>query len=213
MDWIISNYKVEYQQALNLMESRVADIIKKKQTEAIWLLEHDDVYTAGTSASLSDLKDSKKIPVFYSNRGGKFTYHGPGQRVIYLMIKLERFNFDIRKYVSFLEQLTINTLDDFNISSHRSEKGIGVWTFEKERFGSSEPLNESKIASIGVRVRHKVAFHGIAVNISPNLKNFDGIISCGLRDIKMTSMANQGKEVTSADFDKSLKENFNSLIR
>ena len=212
MDWIISNYKVEYQQALNLMESRVAGIIKKKQTEAIWLLEHDDVYTAGTSASLSDLKDSKKIPVFYSNRGGKFTYHGPGQRVIYLMIKLERFNFDIRRYISFLEQLTINTLDDFNINSHRSEKGIGVWTFEKERFGSNEPLNESKIASIGVRVRHKVAFHGIAVNISPNLKNFDGIISCGLRDIKMTSMANQGKKVTAADFDNSLKENFNSLI-
>ena len=212
MDWIISNSKVEYQKALKLMETRVANIIKKKQNEAIWLLEHDDVYTAGTSANMSDLKDSKKFPVQYSNRGGKFTYHGPGQRVIYLMIKLERFNFDVRKYVSFLEELTIKTLDDFNISSHRSEKGIGVWTFEKEKFESSEPVNEFKIASIGVRVRQKVAFHGIAVNISPDLKNFDGIISCGLRDIKMTSMANQGKQVTSADFDNSLKENFNLLI-
>ena len=212
MDWIISSSKVEYQQAVNLMESRVANIIKKKQNEAIWLLEHDDVYTAGTSANLNDLKDSKKFPVFCSNRGGKLTYHGPGQRIIYLMIKLERFNLDVRKYVCFLEELTIKTLDDFNISCHRSEKGIGVWTYEKENFGFSKPLNELKIASIGVRVRQRVAFHGIAVNISPNLENFDGIIACGLQDVKMTSIANQGKQVSSADFDNSLKENFNLLI-
>ena len=212
MDWIVSNSAIEYQYALNWMEIRVAEIIAKKNDEAIWLLEHNDVYTAGTSADINDLKEPNKFPVVNTNRGGKFTYHGPGQRIIYVMIRMERFNLDVRKYAHFLEELVIKSLSDFNIACHRFERRIGVWTYGKLIPGLSNHLEHFKIASIGVRIRQKVAFHGIAVNICPNLKNFDGIIPCGLDDVTMTSIINQGEHVTTEQFDNAIKSNFHAIL-
>ena len=213
MDWITSKGLIEYQEALNRMESKVSKIINNERNEAIWLLEHSDVYTAGTSANIKDLKDRERFPVITTNRGGQFTYHGPGQRIVYLMIKLERFSFDVRKYVYFLEELVIRTLDDFSINTHRWEQAIGVWTQNDSTSDPEYRLKQYKIASIGIRVRRGVAFHGIAINMTPNIKNFDGITPCGLQDVRMTSVARQGMEISLSDFDESLKFNFDKLIK
>ena len=213
MDWITSKGLIEYQEALNRMESKVSKIINNERNETIWLLEHSDVYTAGTSANIKDLKDPKRFPVITTNRGGQFTYHGPGQRIVYLMIKLERFSFDVRKYVYFLEELVIRTLDDFSINAHRWEQAIGVWTQNDSTSDPEYRLKQYKIASIGIRVRRGVAFHGIAINMTPNIKNFDGITPCGLQDVRMTSVARQGMEISLSDFDESLKFNFDKLIK
>ena len=213
MDWITSKGLIEYQEALNRMESKVSKIINNERNETIWLLEHSDVYTAGTSANIKDLKDPKRFPVITTNRGGQFTYHGPGQRIVYLMIKLERFSFDVRKYVYFLEELVIRTLDDFSINTHRWEQAIGVWTQNDLTSDPEYRLKQYKIASIGIRVRRGVAFHGIAINMTPNIKNFDGITPCGLQDVRMTSVARQGMEISLSDFDESLKFNFDKLIK
>lgn len=213
MDWITSKGLIEYQEALNRMESKVSKIINNERNETIWLLEHSDVYTAGTSANIKDLKDPKRFPVITTNRGGQFTYHGPGQRIVYLMIKLERFSFDVRKYVYFLEELVIRTLDDFSINTHRWEQAIGVWTQNDSTSDPEYRLKQYKIASIGIRVRRGVAFHGIAINMTPNIKNFDGITPCGLQDVRMTSVARQGMEISLSDFDESLKFNFDKLIK
>jgi len=208
VDWIISKDLIDYQEAVKKMESRVASIIAEKENETIWLLEHPDVYTAGTSANFRDLKEPKRFPVITTNRGGQFTYHGPGQRILYAMIKLDRFNYDIRKYVHFLEELVIETLKDFGISSHRWKEGIGVWTYKTLKSEFNNQLDQYKIASIGVRVRRSVAFHGLAINISPNIQNFEGIIPCGIKNAKITSVFDQGIETNMADFDASLKFNF-----
>ena len=213
MDWITSKGLIEYQEALNRMESKVSKIINNERNETIWLLEHSDVYTAGTSANIKDLKDPKRFPVITTNRGGQFTYHGPGQRIVYLMIKLERFSFDVRKYVYFLEELVIRTLDDFSINTHRWEQAIGVWTQNDSTSDPEYRLKQYKIASIGIRVRRGVAFHGIAINMTPNINNFDGITPCGLQDVRMTSVARQGMEISLSDFDESLKFNFDKLIK
>ena len=139
--------------------------------------------------------------------------HGPGQRIVYVMINLGRFDYDIRKYVHFLEGLVIKTLKDFDITSHRWEKAIGVWTYKISASKSSDHLDQYKIASIGVRVRRKIAFHGLAINIAPNIQNFEGIIPCGIKNAKVTSVFDQGVETSMADFDKSLKSNFNKLLK
>ena len=212
MDWITSKGLIEYQEALNRMESKVSKIINNERNETIWLLEHSDVYTAGTSANIKDLIEPKRFPVITTNRGGQFTYHGPGQRIVYLMIKLERFSFDVRKYVYFLEELVIRTLDDFSINTHRWEQAIGVWTHNDSTSDPEYRLDRYKIASIGIRVRRGVAFHGIAINMAPNIKNFDGITPCGLQDVRMTSVARQGMQINLSDFDESLKFNFDKLI-
>ena len=213
MDWITSKGLIEYQEALDRMESKVSKIINNERNETIWLLEHSDVYTAGTSANIRDLKDPKRFPVITTNRGGQFTYHGPGQRIVYLMIKLERFRFDVRKYVYFLEELVIRTLDDFSINTHRWKQAIGVWTHNDSISDPEYRQDRYKIASIGIRVRRGVAFHGIAINMTPNIKNFDGITPCGLQNIRMTSVARQGMEISLSDFDESLKFNFDKLIK
>mgnify|MGYP001335622413 CR=1 FL=1 len=212
VDWIISKGLTDYQEALTKMESRVEDIIAGKENETVWLLEHPDVYTAGTSADFRDLKEPNKFPVVATNRGGQFTYHGPGQRVVYAMIKLKRFDYDIRKYVHFLEELVIKTLKDFDITSHRWKEAIGVWTYKISSPRSTDHLDQYKIASIGVRVRRKVAFHGLAINIAPNIKNFEGITPCGIKNAKVTSVFDQGVETSMANFDYFLKANFNALL-
>ena len=212
MDWMIRRGLTDYREALTIMESRVEEIISQKQNETIWLLEHPDVYTAGTSANFKDLKEPNKFPVYTTNRGGQFTYHGPGQRIVYLMINLERFDLDIRKYVYFLEELVIKTLSDLSIPSRRWKDAIGVWIDKNTDYNSEQNLQRYKIASIGVRVRRRIAFHGIAINISPNIQNFEGIVPCGIQDVKITSVFEQGIEISLTEFDQILKHNFDKLL-
>ena len=160
------------------------------------------------------MKRVKDAPIFKTNRGGQLTFHGPGQRIIYLMINLKRFSYDIRKYVYFLEQLIIDTLKEFNISTHRWSKAIGVWTYKTSYSnGSTKKNRRCKIASIGIRVRKKIALHGVSVNICPNLNYFDNIVPCGLKNSKATSINDLGLDVTFSDFDKALRYNFEKLLK
>ena len=214
MEWIISEDTIDYEVALKRMEKIVDEIIQNNKNETIWLLEHNKVYTAGTSTKDIHLEDVKDAPIFKTNRGGQLTFHGPGQRIIYLMINLKRFAYDIRKYVHFLEQLIINTLQELNISTHRWDKAIGVWTYKISHINENKQCNRRfKIASIGIRVRKKISFHGISVNIYPNLNYFDKIIPCGLENSKATSIKDLGLDVTFNDFDDALMYNFEKLLK
>ena len=213
MEWIKSRNPLDYKIALVRMEGIVDKIISGDEQETIWLLEHNEIYTAGTSTKDIHLENVKGAPIIKTNRGGQLTFHGPGQRIIYLMVNLERFSYDIRKYVSFLEQLIMNTLYEFNISTHRWDKAIGVWTYKQINSRKIVNKERHKIASIGIRVRKKISFHGISVNINPNLDFFDKIVPCGLENSKATSAKELGVKVSYDDFDESLKFNFEKLFR
>ena len=213
MEWIKSRNPLDYKIALVRMEGIVDKIISGDEQETIWLLEHNEIYTAGTSTKDIHLENVKGAPIIKTNRGGQLTFHGPGQRIIYLMVNLERFSYDIRKYVSFLEQLIMNTLYEFNISTHRWDKAIGVWTYKQINSRKIVNKERHKIASIGIRVRKKISFHGISVNINPNLDFFDKIVPCGLENSKATSAKELGVKVSYNDFDEALKFNFEKLLR
>ena len=213
MEWIKSRNPLDYKIALIRMEGIVDKIISGDEQETIWLLEHNEIYTAGTSTKDIHLENVKGAPIIKTNRGGQLTFHGPGQRIIYLMVNLERFSYDIRKYVSFLEQLIMNTLYEFNISTHRWDKAIGVWTYKQINSRKIVKKERHKIASIGIRVRKKISFHGISVNIYPNLDFFDKIVPCGLENSKATSAKELGVKVSYDDFDEALKFNFEKLFR
>ena len=213
MEWIKSRNPLDYKIALLRMEGIVDKIISGDEQETIWLLEHNEIYTAGTSTKDIHLENVKGAPIIKTNRGGQLTFHGPGQRIIYLMVNLERFSYDIRKYVSFLEQLIMNTLYEFNISTHRWDKAIGVWTYKQINSRKIVKKERHKIASIGIRVRKKISFHGISVNINPNLDFFDKIVPCGLENSKATSAKELGVKVSYNDFDEALKFNFEKLLK
>ena len=213
MEWIKSRNPIDYKIALVRIEGIVDKIISGDEQETIWLLEHNEIYTAGTSTKDIHLENVKGAPIIKTNRGGQLTFHGPGQRIIYLMINLERFSYDIRKYVNFLEQLIMNTLYEFNISTHRWDKAIGVWTYKQINSRKIVNKERHKIASIGIRVRKKISFHGISVNINPNLDFFDKIVPCGLENSKATSAKELGVKVSYNDFDEALKLNFEKLLR
>ena len=213
MEWIKSRNPLDYKIALVRMEGIVDKIISGDEQETIWLLEHNEIYTAGTSTKDIHLENVKGAPIIKTNRGGQLTFHGPGQRIIYLMVNLERFSYDIRKYVSFLEQLIMNTLYEFNISTHRWDKAIGVWTYKQINSRKIVNKERHKIASIGIRVRKKISFHGISVNINPNLDFFDKIVPCGIENSKATSAKELGIKVSYNDFDEALKFNFEKLLR
>ena len=213
MEWIKSRNPLDYKIALIRMEGIVDKIISGDEQETIWLLEHNEIYTAGTSTKDIHLENVKGAPIIKTNRGGQLTFHGPGQRIIYLMVNLERFSYDIRKYVSFLEQLIMNTLYEFNISTHRWDKAIGVWTYKQINSRKIVKKERYKIASIGIRVRKKISFHGISVNIYPNLDFFDKIVPCGLENSKATSAKELGVKVSYDDFDEALKFNFEKLLK
>ena len=214
MEWIKSRNPLDYKIALIRMEGIVDKIISGDEQETIWLLEHNEIYTAGTSTKEIHLNNVKgATPIVKTNRGGQLTFHGPGQRIIYLMVNLERFSYDIRKYVSFLEQLIMNTLYEFNITTHRWDKAIGVWTYKSINSKKTIKKERQKIASIGIRVRKKISFHGISVNINPNLDFFDKIIPCGLEDSKATSAEDLGVKISYNDFDEVLKINFEKLLK
>ncbi len=203
MEWLTSKKWVKYTDALSEMDSRVAGIKNGSQTEAIWLLEHDNLYTAGTSAKESDLLNAK-FPVHKAGRGGEYTYHGPGQRVAYVMLDLKkRQNVpDIKRYVWQLEEWIIRSLSEFDVKAERREGRVGIWVVTENGL-------EKKIAAIGVRVRHWITFHGVSINVAPNLDNFNGIVPCGLAQYGVTSLSEIiGNNASMEKLDLALKKHF-----
>ncbi len=192
----------EYEDTVKLMEDKVASLINKSSKEVVYLVEYKDIYTAGTSFKANELLDPGDIPVIYTNRGGKFTYHGSGQRVIYPIVDLasEWGQKDLKLYIKLLEEWIINSLLYFGIKAFAINGMVGIWVKE-----NGVP---AKIASIGVRVRKWIAYHGIAVNISTNLDMFSGIIACGLRDVPVTSLKKLGVDITLKQFDEVIKDKF-----
>ena len=190
------------------MEERVAAIRAGEAAEQVWLVEHPPLYTAGTSAKPTDLLDSGRFPVFQSGRGGQYTYHGPGQRVAYVMLDLTRRHQDLRKYVRTLEEWIIRTLASFNVRGERRDDRIGVWVNRPDQ-GIGR---EDKIAAVGIRIRRWVTFHGIALNVDPVLDHFSGIVPCGIRDRGVTSLTDLGIPVSMAEVDAVMRREFEGLF-
>ncbi len=213
VEWRISDKLVDYETAVSEMETRAAEIAAGTADEMIWLLEHPPLYTAGTSAKPADLKDANRFPVYPSKRGGQYTYHGPGQRVAYVMLDVGKRGHDVRKFVQDLEHWVIATLAEFNLTGHIRDGRVGVWI---ER--SDKPLTitgkvaEDKIAAIGIRLRKWVSFHGISINVEPDLSHFDGIVPCGITEYGVTSLVDLGLPVTMDDLDVALKRSFDLVF-
>ncbi len=205
MDWIISQELVDYPHAVSEMERRVAGIRNGSMDEAVWLLEHPPLYTAGTSARAEDLL-SPRFPVYDTGRGGQYTYHGPGQRVGYVILDLKKRQQspDIKKYVWQLEEWVILSLAEFNVQGERRAGRVGIWV----DLGNGQ---EAKIAALGVRVRHWVAFHGVSINVDPDLSHFNGIVPCGIKEHGVTSLAQLEKNVSLQDIDLALKKTFDTV--
>lgn len=209
VEWRVSAAPVPYQDAVDAMDARAAAIAAGDAQELVWLLEHPPLYTSGTSAQASDLLDAR-FPVFATGRGGQFTYHGPGQRVVYLMLDLKRRQPDVRAYVASLEQLAIQTLAAFNIRGERREDRVGVWVARPDKGDG----HEDKIAAIGVRLKRWVTLHGISINVEPDLTHFSGIVPCGVEDARfgVTSLVDLGLPVTMHDVDVALKQSFGKIF-
>lgn len=205
VEWRISDAPVPYPEAVAAMESRVAAIAAGEAGELVWLLEHPPLYTAGTSGNSSDLLEAR-FPLFSTGRGGQLTYHGPGQRVAYVMLDLKRRRPDVRAYVASLEAWLIRTLVAFNVHGERREDRVGVWVKRPEKGAGFE----DKIAAIGVRLRRWVSFHGISLNVEPDLSHFDAIVPCGVADRRygVTSLADLGHLVSMAEVDIALRQAF-----
>lgn len=207
--WISSDAPVPYPEAVAAMETRAADIRSGQADEAIWLLEHPPLYTAGTSADPADLRDPWRFPVFQSQRGGQYTYHGPGQRVAYVMLDLGLRGRDVRRFVEALEDWVILTLAEFGVRGERRPGRVGVWVVRPERPPNADGSpREDKIAAIGVRLRRWVSFHGLSINVEPDLTHFDGIVPCGIAEHGVTSLVDLGLPVTLTDVDVALKRTF-----
>ena len=205
----ISEGLIDYQMALDTMENRVEGILKHGQPELLWFLEHPALLTAGTSADPSDLLDPARFPVFQAKRGGEYTYHGPGQRVVYAMLDLNTRGRDVRKYVWHLEEWIIQTLSDFNVIGERRPGRVGVWVVRPDRppLPDGSPA-EDKIAAIGVRIRRWVTFHGISLNVDPDLLHYEAIVPCGIQDYGVTSLVDLGIPISLEEVDAVLLRNF-----
>ena len=203
MEWKTSSDLVDYPTALNFMEQRADAIARSQADECVWLLEHPPLYTAGTSAKVTDLMDAR-FPVYETGRGGQYTYHGPGQRVGYVMLNLKNRTPDIRKYVFDLEEWVIQTLAEFDIEAQRRDGRVGLWVVNGK--------TENKIAAIGVRVRRWVTFHGISINVNPDLSHYGGIVPCGIFQHGVTSLAALGVQVSIVDLDAALKKNWSRVF-
>jgi lipoyl(octanoyl) transferase len=209
MEWRISEGLVPYPEALQEMEARADAIRHQGAPELVWLLEHPPLYTAGTSAQAGDLLQPDRFPVYATGRGGQYTYHGPGQRVAYAMLDLKNRGADVRRYVRDLEEWIIRTLARFNLKGERREGRVGIWVAHDGR--------EDKIAAIGVRVRRWVAYHGIAINVDPDLSHFGGIVPCGIHDtdsapLGVTSLAALGYLISMPEFDMALRGAFEEVF-
>src|SRR5262245_52779178 len=209
VEWRISDQPVDYLEAVAAMEARAADIAEGRAGELVWLLEHPPLYTSGTSGKAGDLLDPR-FPLFTTGRGGQLTYHGPGQRVAYVMLDLKRRRPDVRAYVAALEEWIIRTLASFNISGDRREDRVGVWVKRPDKGRGFE----DKIAAIGVRLRRWVSFHGIAINVEPDLSHFSAIVPCGVVDPRygVTSLVDLGHPVTMTDVDVALRGAFEEVF-
>ncbi|MDG1436305.1 MAG: lipoyl(octanoyl) transferase LipB [Rickettsiaceae bacterium] len=206
IEWTTLPGLTPYDQALSLMEERLSEVITGHKNESVFLVEHNDVYTAGTSFNESELLDTENIPVIYTGRGGKFTYHGPGQRVIYPILNLNSGNrkSDIKLYVRNLEQLIINILARIGVKAYTIDNMVGIWVDHNN--------TSAKIAAIGVRVKKWVTYHGVAINISADIERYKAIIPCGISDFPVTSLKELGFEISIEDFDRMLKEEFKKIF-
>lgn len=201
MEWRISPHPISYEEASITMEDRVQAILEDSASEMVWLLEHPSVYTAGTSAKNKDLLDAKNLPVHRTGRGGQYTYHGPGQRIAYVMIDLKRRNQDIHAFVTALEQWIIDTLSTFGIKGERRCGRVGIWVNNNGQ--------DQKIAAIGIRLRRWISFHGIAINVHPDLSYFQGIVPCGLTEYGVTSCKSLGVDISLSELDQALWDQWN----
>lgn len=213
VEWRIEPGLTAYPDALAFMEARAETIRAGTAGEMVWLVEHPPLYTAGTSAKDGDLLAADRFPVYATGRGGEYTYHGPGQRVAYVMLDLKRRREDVRAFVAALEQWIIRTLAAFNVKGERREDRVGVWVVRPDRpaLPDGTPA-EDKIAAIGIRLRKWVSFHGIAINVEPDLAHFGGIVPCGVSDHGVTSLVDLGLPVTMADLDVALKAGFETVF-
>ena len=202
--WEVSSGLTAYEAAVARMDAEVERIAAGQAPERVWLVEHPPLYTAGTSAEPADLVDANRFPVFQAGRGGQYTYHGPGQRVAYVMLDLKRRGSDLRAFVTGLEAWLITTLEELGVVGERREDRVGVWVRRQGR--------EDKIAAIGIRVRRWVSFHGISLNVDPDLSHFSGIVPCGVSEHGVTSLADLGVVATMAGADLALRRRFNKVF-
>jgi len=209
VEWITSDRLVDYDEAIDFMETRAAEIAAGTAPECIWLLEHPPLYTAGTSARIEDLTEPDRFPVYTSKRGGQYTYHGPGQRVVYVMLNVAKRGQDVRRFVQELEAWVIKALAEFSLTGHIREGRVGVWVERPDMPRRADgALTEDKIAAIGIRLRKWVSFHGISINVEPDLEHFGGIVPCGIQEHGVTSLVDLGLPVTLSEVDVALKRSF-----
>lgn len=209
VEWRVESGLIDYKKTVGFMEDRVAAIREGAAGELVWLVEHPPLYTAGTSADETDLLTPDRFPVYQTGRGGEYTYHGPGQRVAYVMLDLKRRTCDVREFVSSLENWIIGTLAEMNVKGERREDRVGVWVVRPERpaLPNGDPA-EDKIAAIGIRLRRWVSFHGISINVEPDLEHFSGIVPCGVTAHGVTSLVDLGLPVDMTGVDLHLRKAF-----
>lgn len=208
VDWIVSSGLVAYEEALAVMRARGEAIADGTAREAVWLLEHPPLYTAGTSAKRQHLLEPSRFPVYEAGRGGQYTYHGPGQRIVYVMLDVKQRFGDVRRFVTALESWTLASLAELGVTGTTRPDRVGVWV-EHDRDG--RPATD-KIAALGVRLRRWVSTHGISINVAPDLAHFSGIVPCGISDAGVTSLADLGRPATMSDLDRVLRETFEARI-
>ena len=213
VEWITSTGLTDFREAEGWMEARVADIIAGKADECIWLVEHPALYTAGTSAKIADLTDPDRFPVYDTKRGGQYTYHGPGQRVAYTLLDVGKRGHDVRLFVQQLEEWVIAALGEFNVTGAIREGRVGVWVDRPDKpLMASGAMAEDKIAAIGIRLRKWISFHGISINVEPDLAHFTGIVPCGITEHGVTSLVDLGLPVKMDDVDVALKRSFDQVF-
>ena len=213
VQWEISDGEVGYNTALEKMDNHVQKMISGEGGEKIWLLEHPSLYTAGTSANKEDLIEPNLFPVFETKRGGQYTYHGPGQRIVYVMLDLNNRGKDIKKFVNNLEAWIIHTLAEFNVIGQSRSGRVGIWVERPDKPKNVDGfLEEEKIAAIGVRLKKWVTLHGLSINVDPDLNNFQGIVPCGIKNHGVTSLVDLGLPVSMADLDVALKKSFSKVF-
>ena len=202
IEFFNSSELVDYKKSVQLKERRVENIKKKKQSELLWFLEHPSIYTAGTSSKDKDLLNDNLFPVIKTNRGGQFTYHGPGQRIAYIMLNVRDREYNVKSFIRLLEQWIMNSLHDMGIKSFLIKGKVGIWV-----------RNEEKIASLGLRIRKGISFHGVSLNINPNLDHFSGIIPCGNENSGVTSIEKIGLDISKKEIDNILILNFSKVFK